>query len=222
MVFTGASLNSKRSVTSTFSRLPRTQRSQPRRPNETHILFASTLEPRCRSVKDKGNWGNTPEIVEVSDDNMVTLFTPRGYSSSSAWCVKVHCGELEISEYPQGSCPLRLKVIKRYGPDVHLGEITSGKTSFRPAVTPSFARGGTAHHATYTKPSSPETRSLYVYASRDGANSFMLEASTGETVIGDNEEISKRFMVLQIEYEAAGSGRSGSGTGDSPHRLFIC
>jgi len=38
---------------------------------------------------------------------------------------------------------------------------------------------------------------------------------------GDNEEISKRFMVLQIEHEAAGFIRNGSGTGDSPHRLFI-
>jgi hypothetical protein len=28
-------------------------------------------------------------------------------------------------------------------------------------------------------------------------------------------------MVLQIEHEAAGFIRNGSGTGDSPHRLFI-
>ncbi len=59
------------------------------------------------------------------------------------------------------------------------------------------------------------------FASNDGANSFLLEASTGEKAIGDNEEISKRFMVQQIEYEAAGFIRSGSGTGGSPHRLFI-
>ncbi len=170
----------------------------------------------------QGNWGNTPEIVEVSSDNIVTLFTPRGYSSSSAWCVKVYCGDLEISDIPQGSCPLRLKVIKRYGPDVQLGEITKWEDRRQPAAIPSFTKGGTAYHATYTKPGSPETRSLYIYGAIDGANSFMLEASTGERGIGDNEEISKRFMVLQIEYEAAGFRRSGSGTGGGPHRLFVC
>jgi len=172
--------------------------------------------------EERGNWGDTPEIAEVSDDNIVTLFTPRSYSSSSAWCVKVHCGELEITDIPQGSCPLRLKVLKRYGPDVQLGEITKWEEHFQPAGNLAFAKGGVAYHATYNKSGSPERRSLYVYASADGANSFLLEASTGERVIGDNEEISKRFMVFQIEYEVAGFGRSGSGTGGSPHRLFIC
>jgi hypothetical protein len=169
----------------------------------------------------QGGWGNTPEIVEVSNENIVTLFSPRSDFSSRAWCVKVHCGELEISDIPQGACALRLKVLKRYGPDVQLGEITRWENRFHPAANPTFAKGGTAYHATYSKPGSPESRSLYVYASSDGANSFLLEASTGGTVRGDNEEISKRFMVMQIEYEAAGFGRSGSGTGGSPHRLFI-
>jgi len=169
-----------------------------------------------------GSWGNnTPEIVGVSDDNIVTLFTPHGYSSSTAWCVKVHCDQLEIAEIPQGSCPLRLKVLKRYGPDVQLGEITRWEDRFQPAANPIFAKGGTAYRATYSKPGSPERRSLYVYASSDGTNSFLLEASTGERIIGDNKEISKRFMVLQIEYEAAGFGRSASGTGGGPHPLFI-
>jgi len=71
-----------------------------------------------------GNWGNAPEVVEVSEDNIVTLFTPRGYSSSSAWCIRVHCGDLEITDIPHGSCPLRLKILKRHGDTVQLGEIT--------------------------------------------------------------------------------------------------
>src|SRR5208283_4596995 len=29
-------------------------------------------------------WDNTPEVAQVSDDNIVTLFTPRGHSSSAA------------------------------------------------------------------------------------------------------------------------------------------
>ena len=173
--------------------------------------------------ENQGGWPNTPEIVELSDDNMVTLFTPRGPSSGAAWCVKVRCDELEISEIPQGSCPLRLVVLKRYGPNVQLGEITRWEDRLQPAATPTFPKGGAAHYSEYVKPGTPETRSLYIYASSDGTNSFLLEASTGERVIADNKEISKRFMVMQIEYEAAGFRRSrGSGGGTSPHRLFVC
>ena len=187
---------------------------------------ADTLRKHLRAKvtvsEEHGDWSDTPEIAEVSDDNIVTLFTPRSYSLSRAWCVRVHCGELEITDIPQDSCPLRLKVLKRYGPDVQLGEITKWEDRFQPAAAPTFAKGGAAYYATYTKPGSSEKRSLYVYASADGKNSFLLEALTGEKIIGDNKEISKRFMILQIEYQAAGFGRSSSGTGGSPHPLFIC
>ena len=92
--------------------------------------------------------------------------------------------------------------------------------SKKPADIPVFAKGGMAYHATYSKGSS-ERRTIYVYAAKDGSNSFLLEASTGERVIGNNEEISKRFSVLQIEYEAAGFEPTNSGTGGTLHRLFI-
>jgi hypothetical protein len=151
---------------------------------------ADTLRKHLRAKvtvsEEHGSWGNTAEIVEVSNDNIVTLFAPRSYSSSAAWCVKADCGELEITDIPQGSCPLRLKVLKRYGPDVQLGEITKWEDRFQPAAKPTFAKGGTAYQATYSKPGSPERRSLYVFASNDGANSFLLEASTGERALGDN------------------------------------
>jgi hypothetical protein len=186
---------------------------------------ADILRKHLRAVvtvsEGSDSWPGTPEIVEVSDDNIVTLFTPRGYSSSSALCVKVHCGDLEISDIPQGACPLRLKVLKRYGPDVQLGEITKWEDRLQPAVSPTFAKGGMAYYATYSKPASSESRTLYVYAAKDGTNSFLLEASTGERVVRDNKEISKLFLVLQVEYEVAGFGRSGSGTGGTLHRLFI-
>jgi hypothetical protein len=51
--------------------------------------------------------------------------------------------------------------------------------------------------------------------------SFLLEASTGERPVGDNVEISKRFMLVVVEYLAAGFNMSSSGTGGSPHRLYI-
>jgi hypothetical protein len=100
----------------------------------------------------------------------------------------------------------------------HLQEIS--EDTKKPADIPVFAKGGMAYHAAYSKGSS-EKRTLYVYAAKDGSNSFLLEASTGQRVIGNNEEISKRFSVLQIEYEAAGFERTNSGTGGTLHRLFI-
>ena len=100
----------------------------------------------------------------------------------------------------------------------HLQEIA--ENTKQPADIPVFAKGGMAYHAAYSKGSS-ERRTLYVYAAKDGSNSFLLEASTGQKVTGNNEEISKCFSVLQIEYEAAGFERTNSGTGGTLHRLFI-
>jgi len=100
----------------------------------------------------------------------------------------------------------------------HLPQIA--ENSKQPADIPVFAKGGMAYHATYSKGSS-ERRTIYVYAAKDGSNSFLLEASTGQSVIGNNEEISKRFAVLQIEYEVAGFEPANSGTGGTLHRLFI-
>jgi hypothetical protein len=100
----------------------------------------------------------------------------------------------------------------------HLQQIA--ENSQKPANLPAFAKGGMAYHASFSKGSS-ERRTLYVYAAKDGSNSFLLEASTGQKVIGNNEEISKQFSVLQIEYEATGFERTNSGTGGTLHRLFI-
>jgi hypothetical protein len=176
----------------------------------------------CVSVTEgQGGWPSTPLIVEVSDANIVTLFSPSAGSNPQAWCVQVDCGELEISEIPQGACPLRVHVRRRYGPNVPLGEITRWEDRNLPAATPRFNKGGNVYHATFSKPGSSETRHLHVYASADGANSFLLETSAGEKVIGDNVEISRRFMLYEVAYRAAGFNRSGSGTGGSPHQLFI-
>ena len=77
-----------------------------------------------------------------------------------------------------------------------------------------------AYHATYSKGSS-ERRTIYVYAAKDGSNSFLFEASTGQRVIGNNEEMSKQYSVLQVEYEAGDFERTNSGTGCTLHRFFI-
>lgn len=100
----------------------------------------------------------------------------------------------------------------------HLQEVA--ENPHEPADIPVFAKGGMAYHATYNKGSS-DRRTIYVYAAKDGSNSFLLETSTGQRVTGNNEEISKQFSVLQIENEAAGFERTNSGTGGTLHRLFI-
>jgi hypothetical protein len=71
------------------------------------------------------------------------------------------------------------------------------------------------------KGGSSETRGLFVYEARDGSNLFELEANPGGTFRGDNVDISRRFMTLQVEFESEGFTHSGSGTGGSKHRLFI-
>jgi len=88
-----------------------------------------------------GGWPNPPEIVDVSDDWVVSLFTPKGYSSGSAFLVRVDCNEVEITEYPKGACPIQMKVNAQYGPIVPLGEITKWEDRQKPAAKPIFAKG---------------------------------------------------------------------------------
>ena len=187
-------------------------------------ILRKYLRARVIVTEDHGSWGGTPEIVEVNDDCIVTLFTPRGPYTSNATAIQAHCSDLEITEIPQGACPVRLKILKRYGEPIHLGEITQWEDRFQPAANPKFAKGEMAYSSDYEKPGSSEIRKLFIYASRDSAGSFRLEASTGETHTGDNVTISKRFMELQIEYEAAGFRRMHSGPSagaGGQHKLFI-
>src|SRR5277367_628511 len=106
----------------------------------------------CVSVTEgTGGWPSTPLIVEVSDANIVTLFTPSAGSHPQASCVQLDCGELEISEIPHGSCPLRVHVRRRYGPNVPLGEITRWEDRNLPAAAPRFTKGGNVYHARFSK-----------------------------------------------------------------------
>ena len=176
----------------------------------------------CVSVTEgSGTWPSAPLIAEVSEANIATLFTPSIGSNPQATGVLVDCGELDIVEVQHGSCPLRLHVRRRYGSTVQFGEIARWEDRNLPQAAPRFNKGGNIFHATFTKQGSNETRSLYVYASADGSNSFLLEASTGERVVADNVEISKRFMLLEVNYRAAGFSRGSSGTGGSPHPVFV-
>src|SRR5260370_41097592 len=45
------------------------------------------------------------EIVEDTDDDIVTLFSHPGQNSSRAYYNRVDCGDLTVDEMPHGSCP---------------------------------------------------------------------------------------------------------------------
>lgn len=62
---------------------------------------------------------------------------------------------------------------------------------------------------------------VQMYTANDGSNHFVLEAKPDGTFYGNNVDISKRFMTLQVEYEAAGFTRQQCGTGGTKHRLYI-
>jgi hypothetical protein len=184
-------------------------------------ILRKHLRAKVKVSEGQGGWSDAPEIVEISDDNIVTLFTARGGLTTAAWCVGVRCDELEITEIPAGACPLRIKVLKRYGQDVQLGEITKWEDRNKPTAGSAVPKGANVQNTSYGKPGTGEVRRLNIYATPDGRNSFVLETSTGETHKGDNVEISKRFMLIQIEYEAAGFRVQSSGTGGSPYPLYI-
>jgi hypothetical protein len=179
---------------------------------------------RSVPVREKDNQCGFLEIVEVNEDNMLTLFKPRDYSSSSAYYIQINCGDLEIVGLPPGRpSPLSLTILKRHGVAVDLGDITKWEDRSQVGSNPPFPKGGPAFYATYTKPGSAETRTMHVYTHKGGENSFLLESSTGAPFRGNNEEVSKQFLVRQVEYQVAGFRRTNSGNpGGGKYPLFIC
>ncbi len=170
---------------------------------------------------DNSRWANAPQIAEVTEGNIVALFQPMK-QGSQAYAIHANCEDIEIVEVAQGSCPLQIKVNRRYGNPLQLGEITKWGDRKTPSAMPVFERGGIAYHAQFGKPGSAETRTLFVHTSRDGTNSFLLEASTGEHFVGNNKSVSIRFLSQQVEYLSEGFLRGNAGTGESRYPLFVC
>jgi hypothetical protein len=168
---------------------------------------------------DNSRWPGAPLIVEISDDNIVAFFHPA--AGSQAFVIYADCNDLEIIEMPTGACPLQVKVTKRYGNFVELGEIKRWEDRKTPQAIPTFERGGAAYNAQFRKPGSSETRTLFVFTAKDGTNSFLVEASTGERFVGNNKAVSVRFLSQQVEYLSEGFQLSNAGTGASPYPLFI-
>jgi len=166
----------------------------------------------------KGVWGTSIQIAEVSDDCIATLFSPAGYSSTQAWAVNVHCNDLELVSM---GGELRLRVNKRYGDTMDLGNLKRWEDRNQPVTPPATPeKGQCAFYATYSKAGSAEKRELDIDAAKDGSNRFILEARpAGAVFTGDNVDISKRFMMLQVEIE--GFTHSQSGNVGSQYRLYV-
>jgi len=172
----------------------------------------------------QGTWGGMgAEIVEVNEDNILTLFVAAGHSSSSAWAQCVHCDKLQIVEAPVGGCALQLKVLERYGEPIQLGEIRRWEDRNIPSTSPR-PRGDVIFHVKYRDPSSPHKRGIYIYAPTEGNPQYTLQTfvdqKAGPFLYGDNIDISKKFAILQVEYLAAGCQFDTTGGGHES--LFVC
>jgi len=169
---------------------------------------------------DDSRWPGAAEIVEIKDE-VVTLFTPRSYISSAASEVHAHCEDIEIIEGSVGSLPLSLKVIKHYGIDKNLGEITIWENRMQQPVVPAFSKGPIVFNAEYHKDGSSEKKRLAVFESANGDNSYMLESTSREPEYGDNEDISRKFMLVQMEYEIQGFIFIGGAPYNAKWKLYI-
>jgi hypothetical protein len=159
---------------------------------------------------DDSRWPEAAEIVEIKDE-VVTLFTPSGFNSPTAFERYVHCGDLEIIETQVGSLPATLKVLKPYGAPRNLGEIKRWEERVFIPSFPPFSKGPNVFSAQYIETGSPEIRRLNVFESADGSNLYMLEASSAGSMFGDNQEISWKFMLIQFEYQTMGFAITAEG-----------
>jgi hypothetical protein len=127
----------------------------------------------------KGVWGPGMQIAEVSDDCIATLFAPAGMSSTHAWAVNVHCNDLELVDM---GGHLKLRVNKRYGDTMELGQLKRWEDHHQQAAAPAIPeKGHCAYYVTYSKAGSAEKMELDIYAAKDGSNRFVLARPTPNT-----------------------------------------
>jgi len=181
---------------------------------------------RMASVTQQGqaNAAIVYEIVDLNEDNILTLFSTPGPNATGAYYNRVDCEDLTVDEMPHGSCPVRVNVVRYQGQATPLGQCPRWEDRYRASVAaPSIEKAsGAAWSASYVR--AAETRTLGIFQANDGSNRFQLESSQGLVFVGDNVQVSKNFMLAHIEYLAENFTRSTSGTGATQggHRLYIC
>jgi hypothetical protein len=165
------------------------------------------------------------EIVEVDQDNIVTLFSAAGQQGTRAFYNKVDCGDLTVDEMPLGGCSVRVNVVRYQSQPVDLVQAQKWEDRHGAATAdPSIDKGGMAWSSSYSKSGSAERRTLNVFQSKDGSNRFQLESDMGWAMVGDNVEVSKHYMAAHIDFLAENFIRSTAGTGaiQGGHKLYIC
>ncbi len=163
------------------------------------------------------------EIAEVDEDNILTLFIGPGVTSLEALSSRVECGELSIDETPESGCRIKILVNKFLGRPSRWGQAKRWSERHGAAAgAPSIDRGDTVWHASYTR--GGETKTLRIFQAKDGTNLFQLEGDGQVISVGDNVDVSKHWMIRQIDFYAANFGRGTSGTGaiKGEYRLHIC
>ena len=193
---------------------------------KTALRLRKYLRKTAHISEGTGYWGGIgAEIVEVNEDNIVTLFCPATHGSPSAFAVCVHCDDLQILEEPLGSCALQVTVLKRYGKTLQLGEIRNWDDRKTLPIKP-LPRGETVFHATYVQPGSSNDRRVLIYAPTEGNPMYTLatlvDGKESLVVSGDKVEISKKFVVIQVEYRAEGFRYNGGTGAGGSHGLFVC
>jgi hypothetical protein len=187
---------------------------------------AAILKKYMRKLASVSQEGTQPvgyEIVEISEDNIATLFLVRGAQSTRSISNIVDCGEMTIQEAQQGGCSLRIHINKFIGQPRDWGQIARWED--RDGAAPPFDKAANATcNAVYGKGGSAEIKTLNIFQAKDGTNFFQLESSDGWAVSGDNVQVSKDFMATQVEYFAANFTRNtfSPGGANGGHKLFVC
>jgi hypothetical protein len=201
-----------------------TQRVPTEAENNARIL-KKYLGQRAFVSEGGNNWGAMGAIIaDVNDSNILTLFTPAGYSSSQAWGQAVRCDKLHIVEVPVGGCAVQVNIIERYGNPTSYGEAKSWDERHVQPTHAGMQRGANVFNAQYRKDGSPKLRHIYVYASTDGSPNYtmatMEDQKETNSWYSSKLDIEKKFAVVQVEWADQKYFHNG-GSGSGPLNLFI-
>jgi hypothetical protein len=199
-----------------------------RAPTEAEInatILRKYIGKYAKVTEGAGSWGSMGAVIaEVNQNNILTLFVPSGFSSSTAFGQRVRCDRLQIVEETVGSCPVQIHIVERYGSPTHYGEAKSWEERNVASGIAQVPRGRNLFSASYRKDGDSIKRGIYVYASTDGSAQYSMSAfedlqkpESGSWSCG-KVEVEKKFAVLQIEWLNAGWKYDGGGDDNS---LFL-
>jgi hypothetical protein len=180
-----------------------------------------------RAFVTEGNnsWGAGGAVIaDINENNILTLFNPAGYSSSTAWGQAVRCDKIHLVETPKGSCPVQINIIERYGTPTDYGDARGWEErNVKPTPAP-MQRGQNVFNAQYRKDGVGILRHMYVYAATDGSQNYTLVTMEDQQELASwyssKLDIEKKFAIVQVEWADAGYRHNGGGGGGTLN-LFI-